>query len=132
MGSYSDNSPSAWFRSIAKGVDRAATVYVRDGSKVYLKHLIKVWPGTNRSVHIYATDASKRAFARTVRKHTATITNAKRYAGYTEEGYTFRGQRTARSYYQRGATDYGEQAYLSAKPEMDAIWRNAIEAIGNE
>ncbi len=67
------------------------------------------WPSTDHPENIWATDTSVRQFSREVGTSSVTVTNDAGYGVYANEGYTRRGQRTARPYFERGGEDYLDQ-----------------------
>ena len=105
-------------RDILQHIDTRVEVACDAIAAQYLEAVVKQWPGTDRSIHVYATDRSKQSWQVSPRwtdssgvwrrvYNTARDSRGRGYTEYTDRGYTVAGQHTARSWHvRRGETSY--------------------------
>lgn len=88
------------------------------------KRLQETWPDVGK-VHPYATGRSKGAIRRhAVSEDEQQVEVAVPYSGYTEEGYTRRGPKTARSWAVRGKkAGYGADVVEELRSELEELMR---------
>lgn len=91
---------------------------------------VRDWPGTDRPVHTYATGRSQQSFRLTpqwtdsygvwrVLLNEARDSRGRSYSGYTNQGYTRRGEHTARSWHlRRGTQSYLLDTWARIESEM--------------
>lgn len=86
------------------------------------------WPSTRHPENIYARDRSVNAFEV---EHEGpgrfVVVNTARYSGYTDKGYTRKGQATAKPYAARGGTDYSRKMLALAQTEIVKAIEDAAE-----
>lgn len=83
------------------------------------------WPSESHPENVWATGTSVGMFSRQTEAERVVITNEAEYSGYTDDGFTGKGRRTARPWYERGGAPYLEQtAATVVEQEVGALLRH--------
>jgi hypothetical protein len=100
------STPSAMFEALSAD---NLTPYLEGAGARVQSQAEADWPSEEHPENIWARDRSVNQFSREVDASSVTVTNGADYGVYANEGYTRRGQRTARPYFERGGEDYLDQ-----------------------
>lgn len=106
-----------WIADLKSGATESTGDLVQATAKSLLTTIVDDWPGTDRDVHTYARDKSKRAWDLDAApdRLSAEISNTANnkdgnYSGYVNEGYNKQGAGQARSYQSRGSKPYVQRS----------------------